>query len=470
MGRLRPTAHEIPDASRHLPPPVAPIGGDRRAPVRRTGWRPGRRSARHHAGRRRDQCRHFLGGEKPLPPVSRRQGLHPARRGDGRRGILAAEQALAQETAGRGWARDMVARLCVDGAGRILETCQRDGVRESYLAPVDHPVSVRLSGEVPSDATCAWSFDNGESPAQTVTANCREDVNLRARYGKPTAVTVEFAVPAGAARRANGEIQVRDLLIAGMGDSVASGEGDPDRAVALADDGFCFRNFFATGRREYFRPGRVGFNGDKACESGRSADTNTSGRGTDSNMAEWSKLSARWLSAACHRSLYSYQLRAALGLAIENPHIAVTFLPLACTGATIEVGLFGVQPAREINCGGGGTCPSSVPGQITQLQDIRARARRTHPGRAIDLVFPPTGANDTYFSALVADVIIEAAAERALSRRSGVIATVEEAQAELDTTLPAGFARLRAALRPLLGGHLDKVVFTSYGHPALSPE
>jgi len=29
---------------------------------------------------------------------------------------------------------------------------------------------------------------------------------------------------------------------------------------------------------------------------------------------------------------------------------------------------------------------------------------------------------------------------------------------------------LRAALRPLLGGHLDKVVFTSYGHPALSPE
>jgi len=52
-------------------------------------------------------------------------------------GILAAEQALAQETAGRGWARDMVARLCVDGAGRILATCQRDGVRESYLAPVD---------------------------------------------------------------------------------------------------------------------------------------------------------------------------------------------------------------------------------------------------------------------------------------------------------------------------------------------
>src|ERR1700757_200931 len=43
------------------------------------------------------------------------------------RTILEAEQALAQETDGRGWARDMVSRLCVDGAGRILDSCVRDG-------------------------------------------------------------------------------------------------------------------------------------------------------------------------------------------------------------------------------------------------------------------------------------------------------------------------------------------------------
>src|ERR1700757_5272285 len=43
------------------------------------------------------------------------------------RTILAAEQTLAQETDGRGWARDMVSRLCVDGAGRILDSCVRDG-------------------------------------------------------------------------------------------------------------------------------------------------------------------------------------------------------------------------------------------------------------------------------------------------------------------------------------------------------
>ena len=379
------------------------------------------------------------------------------------RSVLSAEQTLAQETDGRGWARDMVTRLCVDGAGRVLDTCVRDGVRESYLTPVDHRVTVRLTGTVLTDAGCAWSFDNGEGQPQTVSAGCGEDVNLRARYGKRTVVTVDITPPGGTARRATGEIVVRDLLIAGLGDSIAAGEGDPDRPVALDDSGFCFRNFAATGRREYFRPGRVGFGGDKACDGAR--DPNT-------NMAEWSRLSARWLSAACHRSLYGYQLRAALGLAVENPHVAVTFLPLACTGATIDVGLFGAQRARELNCGSAAqdSCPTSMPGQLGQLRDLLARAHRAQPARQLDLVFLTIGANDIYFSGLVADVIIESTAERVLARRGGVIASVEDAQSMLERTLPANFAKLRAALKPLLGGRLDKVVFTSYGNPAMAPE
>jgi hypothetical protein len=377
------------------------------------------------------------------------------------RTILAAEETFEQETGGRGWARDMVLRLCVDGAGRVVETCTRDGVRESYLAPTEHRVTVKLAGQIPAGSSCAWAFDNGEGPPQTISVDCREDVNLRARYGKTTAVTVDIATPDAPPRRATGDIQVRDLLIAGIGDSIAAGEGNPDRPVALADDGFCFRTFVPTGRREYFRPGRVGFHGDKACDSG-----------SGGNTGEWSKLSARWLSAACHRSLYSYQLRAALGLAIENPHIAVTFLPLACTGATVDTALFSAQRARELNCGSSGdsSCPTSMPGQMTQLRELLARAQRTQPNRTLDLVFVTIGANDINFSGLVADVIIEASAERALFRRAGVIATVEDAQAALERTLPADFARLRAALKPLVGGRLDKVVFTSYVHPALSPE
>ena len=104
---------------------------------------------------------------------------------------------------------------------------------------------------------------------------------------------------------------MRDLLIAGLGDSIAAGEGNPDRPVALADDGFCFRQFIGTPRSEYFRPGRAGFKGDRACDQARD-----SAEAADA----WNKLAARWQNAACHRSLYSYQLRAALALAVEHPH------------------------------------------------------------------------------------------------------------------------------------------------------
>jgi hypothetical protein len=172
------------------------------------------------------------------------------------------------------------------------------------------------------------------------------------------------------------------------------------------------------------------------------------------------------MSQACHRSLYSYQLRTALALAVENPHVAVTFLPLACTGATIDNGLLGTQRARELNCTPDKSCPSTVPAQVTQLQQYLATARRARPGRNLDLVLLTVGANDIDFSGLVANVIIDTTAERVLFGRS-VISSVESAESALTRGLPAGFAKLRTALKPAVGGDLSRVVFVSYGHPAL---
>ena len=56
------------------------------------------------------------------------------------------EQALELQSDGRGWARNMVNRLCIDLHGRVSEPCTRDNVKESYLTPTDHPVTVRLTG------------------------------------------------------------------------------------------------------------------------------------------------------------------------------------------------------------------------------------------------------------------------------------------------------------------------------------
>lgn len=374
----------------------------------------------------------------------------------GLKSVLAAEQQMANESDGRGWARAMLGNLCVDPMGGVMNTCERDGTRESYLAPADHRVEMRLIGAAPQ-ATCAWVFDEGDGQPRTYTGPCREEVRIRLLYGKPTNVTVDVALADAPPLRATAEIAVRDLLVAGLGDSVAAGEGNPDRPVALSDEGFCFRRF-GTGS-EYFRPGRATFKGDRTCDTSNAAG----------QLAEWARLGARWLNQACHRSLYGYQMRTALALAAENPHVAVTFLPLACTGATIETGLLGSQTARELNCTPDRRCPSTVPAQITQLQQYLAAARRTRPGRNLDLALLTVGANDIDFSGLVANVMIDSSRERVLFGTS-VISSVEAAESALTRKLPGNFIKLRAALKPMVGGDLSRVVFVSYGHPALRPD
>jgi hypothetical protein len=378
-------------------------------------------------------------------------------RGDG---IVAAEARLEQRADGRGWARDTVDRLCIDGAGRLTETCQRDGERESYLAPTDHRIGARLAGVVPPGSRCVWNFDDGTIPPQETTTACGEEVRLRVRYGKPTIGSVGITAPDGSILQAATEILVRDFLIAGLGDSIAAGEGNPDKPVALSDIGFCFRDFLGGPGSQFYRPGRARYPGDKSC------GTATGESKTDA-LREWQRHSAGWLSASCHRSLYGYQMRAALELAVQNPQAAVTFLPLACAGATIERGLLASQRIRECPPAARATCAGTAPAQIGQLTELIAQAQRQQPGRKLDLVLLTIGANDISFSGLVADVIIEQGAERVLFNRGGAIATPDSSAKITDAELPGAFAKLRAALKPLVGGNLGRVIFTTYGHLAL---
>jgi lysophospholipase L1-like esterase len=286
---------------------------------------------------------------------------------------------------------------------------------------------------------------------------CDEEMKVRLRDGRPTIASVDIALPDGTAQRLVSEIQVRDVLVAGMGDSIAAGEGNPDRAIRLSDEGFCFKSF---SNREYYRPGRAGFTGNRSC---------TSGLSEEAWGGDWARQSARWMSGGCHRSLYGYQLRTALALAVENPHVAITFIPLGCTGATINAGFLDSQRTSE--CPSPGTalpCPGTSRAQIAELTDIMATARRHRANRALDLVLLTIGANDILFSKLIANVIVQPGTERSLLSRGGIIASVEDAQKVLDRDLPGNFAKARAALKPLVGGNLSRVVYVSYGNPALA--
>ena len=140
------------------------------------------------------------------------QRIAAENRGDG---ILAQEERLENDTGGMGWARDVVGNLCLDAYGELIDTCERDGVRESYLSPKDHPVGVSVAGPLPQNATCMWSFDDGDGPVRQNTAPCNQEVRLRVKSGKTTVATVDIPLGDGTAQRVATEIAVRDVLIAG---------------------------------------------------------------------------------------------------------------------------------------------------------------------------------------------------------------------------------------------------------------
>jgi hypothetical protein len=110
------------------------------------------------------------------------------------------------------------------------------------------------------------------------------------------------------------DVAPADRLIVGLGDSFTSGEGDPERPPWFNNEG----------------------SGDAALPV-RQSDL-IPGKPAFDTRAQWTD---RW----CHRSVYSWQIRSALDLALRDPHHSVTVLPYGCAGASILGGL--LSPYKE---------------------------------------------------------------------------------------------------------------------------
>lgn len=137
-----------------------------------------------------------------------------------------------------------------------------------------------------------WTVE-GESAG--VTADC--DGFEHAFPGEGVySVSLVVADEAGEEESTTADVEVRDLLIFGVGDSYGSGEGNPD--VEVVDD----------------------------------AD-------------------AQWQNLRCHRSALSGQVLAAQQLEEADPHTSVTFVHLACSGGRVYEGLLdtyeGIVPDED---------------------------------------------------------------------------------------------------------------------------
>ncbi|HEY3486250.1 MAG TPA: hypothetical protein VGK49_12750, partial [Ilumatobacteraceae bacterium] len=177
----------------------------------------------------------------------------------------------------------------------------------------------------------------------------------------------------------------RDLVVASLGDSVASGEGNPHEAEG---------------------PG----------------------------------FPARWQDGACHRSVDAGPAVAAKRLEDADPHTSVTFIQLACSGAAMvdspEVpgiddpttgGVLDSYIGQEPSAG------SLRPSQMSQLADLLG-------SRRLDALMLSVGANDARFS----DVVL-ACIETAHCERTNVRTEFESRAAGL----PGRYARLASAIAEL---------------------
>lgn len=388
--------------------------------------------------------------------------------------VLSAERALASRHID-GWAANIEGKACWNASAN-RHVCAD---AKPYVFPESHHIVAELA-EFPGDETltCTWHTETKggreRGRVRTLRQNCDKPVELEVPYPGGAHIEVEI----GGRTVASTDVAVRDVLIVGMGDSFGSGEGNPDVPV----------RFSRERAADYGKP-----------DPKRSPTLQLIG--FPARIGNWRQIgdkeflsqNARWLDQACHRSLYSHQLRAALQLSLEDPHRAVTYVGVACSGAEVVHGLFlrykgnewvpnppeysQISAVAEAQCGTREAPMQDLPeayhmnGKIEALQGgLVLRKCAADHARKIDLVMVSVGGNDVGFARLVANAVL--ADDTNLRRLGGWFGQVhgeKEANAALDL-LDDRYKALNRAFHNIL--HIpwnenDRILLTAYPAMAL---
>ncbi len=206
-------------------------------------------------------------------------------------GLLAAglggcgrEQAL-----GASFDYEMPARFAVPALRAPEEQAEYEVYVDGPLQPEAWRVRFDACGSTGSPVTYSWRVDGDEVGVETRCNGFEYDFPAEGEYS----VSLVVEDGGGDQMEETQVIEVRDLLIFGLGDSYGSGEGSPD--VRELDEG-----------------------------------------------------GVQWQNNRCHRSAESGQARAAQMIEEADPHTSVTFVHLACSGGRIHRALLesydGIEP------------------------------------------------------------------------------------------------------------------------------
>ena len=254
---------------------------------------------------------------------------------------------------------------------------------ENYLDPQSHKVRVWVKNPPSSDfSQIQWFKGNrvlDPSEYQRCDEKYRKGICIEfdvERSENPEKIAVRDAAGSLVAESEN-PIQIKDKLVVGLGDSYASGEGNPDKPAEFRE-GRTDADFLYL--LEYRKAPRRDKNSDAA-----------------------------WLDARCHRSMYSYQFKTALQLALSNPKEAVTYVSFSCSGAVTEEITSKKQKQNEPVSGQ----PKKILPQIDSL-------KATLNGREINYLLLSTGGNDIGFAGYAAYVLTSGTLLRVAGKKPAV--------------------------------------------------
>jgi hypothetical protein len=317
-----------------------------------------------------------------------------------------------------GWTVTFDARRSRPGSGDspiLWYTWEITGIDHRYSARITTPRFVLVTaGRQP-----AWD------PRGVLTAAAPRLPAL-GRYSVKLTVTDK----AGRGHTTAEQILLCDRLVVSLGDSYASGEGNPDQDGVPSE--------------------WLGVSWDDLPEVWVAAmEQNELGPKVKARM----KRQPVWLDRAAHRSYRSPHALFAATLARRDSHVSVTYLPFAASGSTIA----------DVHLRDGAYKPRP------RIRDHRAGAARGQlgevvsavGGRRIDALLLSIGGNDIGFAAGLARVLKDGFL--LVKRKGGFTATREwEFTNNALDALPDRFRELRQAVEAALPGRVSKVYLTGY--------
>jgi hypothetical protein len=211
------------------------------------------------------------------------------------------------------------------------------------LSPKALPI--RVTAPARFQGTCQWVVDG---TPQTPAKPCADSEIVVCTVANGCDVSVEIVGATGTSA-SKAHIRPRNIILATLGDSYASGEGVPDARSYGVKHGITLHD-------------------------------------------------ARWMDTRCHRSLFSGHAISGLLYTLVNPHVAVTYVSYACSGALLTSGLLegyeGQDPKDPKHL---------LPPQLDKLRDILNR----QAGGQADFLTLSFGGNDIGFGTIVTDGLLK---------------------------------------------------------------